>query len=120
MKETEELIKQKDNAYWERNQLVSALSKVFPSYLAKHPEEDKDWEDDWRTIVVINLPSDATDTYKDAEKVPGEIQMSWHIHDHELANFDHLRYKEYWYDGHSTEEKYRRLRDLRNLQRKAK
>ena len=40
-----ELERQKDNAYWERNQLVAALSKIFLSHLAKHPEEDKEWNE---------------------------------------------------------------------------
>lgn len=106
-----ELTKQKDNAYWERNQLVAALSKLFPAHLAKHPDEDKEWEDDWRTIVVINLPPDAT-VYKNSDIQPSEIQLSWHIHDHEVPMFDHLTYSDYWYDGHSTEEKYKRLRLL--------
>lgn len=56
MSEIETLKKQKDGAYFERNQLVSALSKLFPAHLAKHPEEDKEWDYDWRTIVVIKLP----------------------------------------------------------------
>lgn len=113
----EELEKQKDNAYWERNQLVAALSKVFPAHLAKHPIEDKEWEDDWRTIVVINLPPQATKRFKNADKMPSEIQLSWHIHDHEVSNFDHLKYYEYYYDGHTTEDKYKRLRDLALNQR---
>lgn len=94
-KEMEKLEKVKDGAYWERNQLVAALSKVFPSWLEKHPAEDKAWEDDWRNIVFIQLPTG---------------QASWHIHDSELKNFAHLQQKEgnSW-DGHSVEEKYKRI-----------
>lgn len=90
-----------DAVYAERDRLVAALSKVFPSWLKRHPESDKDWEDDWRWIVFIQLPTG---------------QTSWHIHDSELGWFDHcLRLKDrssnLW-DGHTTEEKYERLARL--------
>lgn len=113
----EELTKAKDNAYWERNQLVAALSKLLPSHLAKHPVEDKEWEDDWRNIVVIHLPLELT-PYADVEDgpVPDDIQMTWHVHDHDMPMFDHLNYaSDYYYDGHSTEEKYKRLRLIRKM-----
>lgn len=90
----------KNAAYSERNQLVALLSKVFPASLERHPEDDKDWEDDWRWIVFINLPSG---------------QATWHIHDSELSLFDHLpREQGQRWDGHSTEQKYERCRSYRN------
>lgn len=93
-----ELEKVKDGAYSERNQLVAALSKVFPASLERHPEDDKDWEDDWRWIVFIDLPAG---------------QCSWHLHDSELPRFAHLkRGKGRAWDGHTTEEKYARLEAL--------
>lgn len=91
-----ELEKQKDYAYKERNLLVSALSKLYPSYLSTHPENEE-WEDDWRTIVFIQTPAG---------------QLSWHIHDSEKKIFDHLDYGENKWDGHSTKEKYKRLSKL--------
>ena len=93
----------KDEVYWERDQLVAALSKIYPAWLARHPEEDKEWEDDWRWIVFIQLP-----------EVEGEYQrqVSWHIHDSELHYFAHLRKQQNTWDGHTTEEKYRRLEHL--------
>lgn len=92
------LIEQKDGAYSERNKLLTALSKLLTAWLERHPEEDIEWEDDWRWIVFINHPSGA---------------MSWHIHDSELGWFDHLRRQNgnSW-DGHTTEEKYERLAAL--------
>ncbi len=42
------LVEQKDGAYSERNQLVAALSKLLPAWLERHPDDDVDWEDDWR------------------------------------------------------------------------
>lgn len=110
---TEELEKAKDNAYWERNQLVAALSKLFPAWLGKHDEKDKEWEKDWRTIVYIEVPPEVRgNPEKDFPH-----QLSWHIHDTDVPMFDHLSYPvfegkyPYW-DGHSTEEKYRRLRKI--------
>lgn len=107
----DELVKAKDNAYWERNQLVAALSKVLPSFLSRHPDDDKDWDDDWRNIVVMTLPANLNKDFIGAEKVC-DYQLTWHIHDHDLPMFDHLRFNDYWWDGHTTQEKYRRLRSL--------
>jgi len=93
----EELEGVKNNAYWERNQLVAALSKLFPASLERHPDSDTAWENDWRWIVMINLPTG---------------QASWHIYDSELPNFNHLHREAENYhswDGHTTEEKYKRL-----------
>jgi hypothetical protein len=62
------------SVYHERNMLVCALSKIYPSLLGRHPS-DQEWDDDWRWIVYVNLPTG---------------QVSWHIHDSELSLFDHL------------------------------
>lgn len=92
----EEVGKSKDDAYHERDMLVCALSKLFPSYLARHDEKEE-WEDDWRWIVYIEIPTG---------------QVSWHIHDSEIEMFDHLEVKENNWDGHNTERKYQRLSKL--------
>lgn len=84
----------KDVAYRERNKLVVALTKFFPSYLMRHPQ-DPDWEQDWMWIVCIEGPTG---------------QMTWHIHDSEIELFDHLpRSDVNTFDGHTTDEKYERL-----------
>ncbi len=106
----------KDQAYWERNQLVSALSKLYPSFLDKHPEKDKEWETDWRTIVYIYVPTPQEQVdYNHVRLDDGKwyYQLSWHIHDFDVPLFDHLKYNHPrpW-DGHSTEEKYKRLRNF--------
>lgn len=107
--------KQIDKAYWERNQLVAALSKLFPSHLAKHPESDPSWEDDWRTIVVIKIPNKTKIFFydgRDATRIE-DVQLTWHIHDSEISMFDHLEYDtRFVWDGHTTEEKYKRLRRI--------
>ena len=83
-----------DFVYHERDQLVAALSKCFPAWLGRHQGE---WEDDWRWIVYIKLPTG---------------QVSWHIHDSEMDLFTHLEMGDEKWDGHTTEEKYKRLNSL--------
>ena len=68
---------QKDQAYWERNQLVSYISKLYPAWLEKHPEHDTYWDSDWRNIVFIQFPNGL---------------MCWHIHDSEIEYFEHLEF----------------------------
>lgn len=89
----------KDGAYSERNKCVvlitqMALAMGMTAGIGRHPEEDADWEDDWMNIIFIDLPAG---------------QISWHIHDSELPLFSFLpEYTGKW-DGHDTEEKYRRV-----------
>lgn len=99
LNEVDRLRGQKDAAYTERDQLVCALSKVFPAHLCRHPEEDTEWEDDWRWIVCVHLPTG---------------QATWHIHDSERDWFDHLSVQPNHWDGHTTEMKYQRLSRIRN------
>lgn len=88
---------QLDAVYRERNSLVAALSKLLPAHLMRHPESDADWEADWRWIVCIHGPSG---------------QMTWHIHDSQFPLFIHLQSTDNDWDGHTTEEKYKRLAEL--------
>jgi hypothetical protein len=83
---------QKNAAYAERNRLVAALAKCFPAHLCRH--EEPGYEDDWRNIVCIHLPTG---------------QATWHIHDSEVPLFGHLPVEDGHWDGHTTEEKYARL-----------
>jgi hypothetical protein len=64
---------------------------VWPAHLARHQGE---WEDEWRNIVCVHLPTG---------------QATWHIHDSEVILFGHLAMTEGDWDGHTTAEKYRRL-----------
>jgi hypothetical protein len=85
----------KDAAYLERNQVVAALAKCFPSGLARTAIEG--WSEDWHGCVYIDLPSG---------------QVSWHFHDSQAYLFDGLpQYTGKW-DGHDTPEKYRRVAAL--------
>lgn len=85
-----------DRAYYERNALVAALSKLFPAWLMKHPP-DPSWEPAWTDIVCIETP---------------EGQLTWHLHESHLHMFAHLVLCPNNYDGHSTVEKYERLAKL--------
>lgn len=91
-----QLLAEKDAAYAERNRLVAALSKCFPAHLYRH--EGAEWEDDWRIVVCVHLPTG---------------QATWHIHDSEVVLFEHLPMTKSHWDGHTTEEKYVRLAALR-------
>lgn len=102
-----ELTAAKNQAYSERDQLVCLLASLYPSWLARHPDSDTTWEDDWRWIVFIHLP----------DGKGGDVQASWHIHDSELKWFLDIGLKETLYgkeppvwDGHTTDEKYQRVR----------
>lgn len=88
---------QKDAAYLERNQLVAALSKVFPAGIARTTIEG--WDSEWHNCVFIDLPTG---------------QASWHYHDSQAHLFAHL--SPYWgeWDGHTTEQKYERLAAMAN------
>ena len=90
-----EMEKRKDDAYLERNRVVAALAKLFPSGIAKTAIEG--WSEDWHSCVYIDLPTG---------------QVSWHYHDSHAFLFAGLQpYRGKW-DGHSTEEKYDRLAQL--------
>lgn len=103
----------KDQAYWERNQIVCALSKIFPAVLGRHDENDKTWDDDWRWIVYITIPVAWYHSMPMRSPLPRDRQISWHLHDDDVGFFSHLPVdkNEKW-DGHTTEEKYERLTNI--------
>lgn len=97
-----ELDAQKDAAYSERNQCVALIARMARRMgwrvgVAQHPAEDTSWEDDWRTILFIDLPTG---------------QATWHFHDSEKGLLEGLsEYVDAKWDGHSTPEKYVRVRE---------
>ena len=97
-KEIDDLRREKDQAYWERNQLVAVLSRLFPAHLALHEEDDPNWDPEWRNIVCIHIPRIG--------------QCAWHIKTQEKWYFSHLEFEVNDWDGHSTSKKYERLRRL--------
>lgn len=86
-----------DEAYFERNQLVAVLARIYPSGTRR--TDIPVWNAEWHNCVYIDLPTG---------------QVSWHYHDREASLFDGLpAYAKEW-DGHSTAEKYDRLAKLWN------
>lgn len=88
-----------DAAYREHAQLVSLLAALYPSSIGYFDRDAPEW-----AVVIIETPTG---------------QMSWHISPSDIALFDHVEPSfpglRGW-DGHTTEEKYERLRALVELQ----
>ncbi|MDB5975114.1 MAG: Uncharacterized protein JWR07_1874 [Nevskia sp.] len=93
-----EMRARKDAAYEERNKVVAALARSFPSGVARTAIEG--WSDDWHGCVYIDLPTG---------------QVSWHFHDSHAHLFTGLPPYSGTWDGHNTPEKYRRLAALNDL-----
>ncbi|HWI70138.1 MAG TPA: hypothetical protein VNS88_17530 [Nitrospiraceae bacterium] len=93
-----ELIRQKDRVYGERDMVIAALTKLFPSHLTRHKDTPgENWDAEWLNVVCIHLPTG---------------QATWHIHISELAWFQHLNGIELKCEGYTdytTPEKYQRL-----------
>lgn len=87
----------KDLAYKERDMcvaLVACLARAQGYRVGIRRHEGGTWDDDWRNVVMIDLPTG---------------QVSWHVHDSEMAWFAWLpAYPDEW-DGHHTDEKYQRV-----------
>lgn len=87
----------KCEVYEERNRLVAFLAAIFPS--RRYAGEDPDWP-----VVMV--------------QVPGAGQCTWHYPAEQAHLFAHVQelsphdmFGETWvYDGHTTEEKYKRIR----------
>lgn len=90
----------KDDAYLERTKVVAALAKFAQNMNCKvgiGRTDIPDWSPDWHNIIYINLPTG---------------QISWHYNDAYADLFkDFPPYEGEW-DGHDTDEKYRRLEAL--------
>jgi hypothetical protein len=88
----EQMRDRKDAAYTERNRVVTALARLFPSGTRR--TDIPGWSEDWHGCVYIDLPTG---------------QVSWHYHDSQAPLFADLPpYRGEW-DGHTTELKYERL-----------
>ena len=83
------------NAYHERNQLAALLARLYPSGIKR--TEIEGWDPEWHGCVYIDLPT-------------GQCSFHYHGSEHELFA-DLPPYAGEW-DGHSTAEKYRRIRTL--------
>ena len=90
--------KWKETAYTERAKLIALLTRLYPSHVAQHDSSDASWDQEWLTIIFVQLPTG---------------QASWHIHLNDIPLFDHLPDGENNWDGHTTDEKYQRVLAVR-------
>jgi len=86
-----------NKVYAERDMCVALIARManllgWKTDITQHQGEE--WEDEWRNVVIIQLPTG---------------QVSWHIHDSEKEWFSEIRTFLLQWDGHTTEEKYRRV-----------
>lgn len=97
----DEMTARKDAAYAERNKVVAgfaALAMKIGYAACRTRTEIEGWSDDWHGCVYIQLPTG---------------QVSWHYHDSEAELFSFLPERAASWDGHETDEKYRRVLALR-------
>lgn len=89
-----------DMVYYERNNCVAALAQVARSLGYKVFVTKTNiigFEDEWQNCIYIELPTG---------------QVSWHFHDRESFLFSSFpKAESVEYDGHSTEDKYARLKE---------
>lgn len=91
----EDMRARKDAAYEERNKVVAALARLFPSGLKQ--TDIPGWDPEWHGAIYIDLPTG---------------QVSWHYHVSQGHLFNGLPAYQGAWDGHDTPEKYRRLAAL--------
>lgn len=89
---------ERDTAYRERAQLLAWLAVLYPSVIATAPDVD---EPGWQILYLT----------------AGGNQLSWHVAPRDANLFEHVEHvaaddpRAQW-DGHTTEEKYGRIRSL--------
>lgn len=82
-----------DSVYRERARLVAHLAALYPSTIGYHDPSEPDW-----AVVTVDAPTG---------------QMSWHVSPDDMDLFRHVARSEInTWDGHTTDEKYERLRRL--------
>lgn len=91
-----ELKSQKDQAYLERNHLVAALTRCYPSGI--RPTAIPGWSSDWHGCVYLDLP---------------DGQVSYHYPDSQASLFNSLPTYTKPYDGHTKHDVHQRLHSIR-------
>lgn len=88
------LTAERDGAYRERAHLVAHLASLYPSHIGPNDPTTPDW-----AVLTLETPTG---------------QMSWHIAPDDIGLFEHVptTTNEPAWDGHTTEQKYERLRAL--------
>ncbi|KAB7839476.1 hypothetical protein [Streptomyces mobaraensis] len=86
---------ERDTVYRERAHLVAHLAALHPAHIGYTDPNAPDW-----AVVILETPAG---------------QLSWHIAERDMGLFEHVeptnRICRTW-DGHTTDEKYARLRAL--------
>lgn len=99
MNALEDMEARKDAAYLERNQCVALVARMAVAMglpVAVTNTAIEGWSEDWHGCIYICLPTG---------------QVSWHFHDSHAHLFAGLpQHSEEW-DGHDTQEKYRRVNE---------
>ncbi|WP_406501545.1 hypothetical protein OHA04_27400 [Streptomyces sp. NBC_01590] len=91
----DQLYDQNDALYRERAHLVALLAALHPSHIGHTDPNLPDW-----AVVTVETPAG---------------QMTWHIAERDMDLFTHVQPTNRIYrgwDGHTTKEKYARMRDL--------
>lgn len=100
LRQSYEIWRADKNAYAQRNFVVAALARCFPSGV--RPTDIQGWEADWHGCVYIDLPTG---------------QISYHYSDAEAWLFEDLPRYEKPYDGHDTKCVHARLALLVNARK---
>ncbi len=88
-------LEEKNEAYRQRNHLVAALARLFPSGITR--TDIPGWDQEWHGCCFIDLPTG---------------QISYHYHDSQAHLFAGLpEYAKPW-DGHDKETVHARLAGL--------
>lgn len=86
----EQMEQQLNMVYWERNRLVALLARFFPAGI----KIDQNAKEGFQNAIYLETPRG---------------QMSWHIPDDQMVQFAGLPEMVVEWDGHTNEEKYRRM-----------
>ncbi len=92
-----------NSVYSERNMCVALIAQYavwFGHKVGIKNHVGAEWDDEWRNVLFIDLPAG---------------QVSWHLHESELINFPDIGPYDGEWDGHTTEEKYERVRKFIHL-----
>lgn len=84
-----------DSVYRERAHLVALLATAYPSHIGHNDPAEPEW-----AVITVEGPTG---------------QMSWHVSPEDMDLFRHVRpttAADAPWDGHSTDEKYDRLRRI--------
>lgn len=107
MDRSEDLAKQLDAVYAERNLLAGLVVRLAQHLAFKcgvGEDKDPNCEQGWRTVIFVELPS--------PRGCGKPYQLSWHIPDAERWQFERLPKWTGQWDGHTTEEKLGRISEL--------